>query len=211
MTNKKNSSKQEYKNRGNLYFFIGLGVFLLIVFIVLAPTKTHPYEVEVSYVDTETYTEKEPYETQESYQVQEPYQDVEYYTDNVPVEQSVPYTDYETVVSNAPSGQYYPNCGSDCTCTDYSFWTENCIQCTCLIAVTRYRTQIVYQEIQKERPVTKYITLTKYRTVTKYRDVEKTRDVMKTKIDPRQIEVNWIFGFKLPYKLHFPYISDENE
>jgi hypothetical protein len=186
-----------------------LGVFLLIAFIILAPTKTHHYEVEVSFTDTETYTEKEPYEAQESYQTQEPYQDVEYYTDTVPVEQSVPYTDYETVVHNAPSGQYYPSCGSDCTCTDYSFWTGQCIQCTCLVAVTRYKTQIVYQEIQKERPVTKYRTITKYRTVTKYRDVEKTREVVKTKMDPRQVEVNWLFGFKLPYRLHLPYISEE--
>jgi hypothetical protein len=209
MSHKKHKKEIKETNRSNLYFFIGLSIFLLIAFIVLAPTKTHHYEVEVSYTDTETYTEKEPYETQEAYQVQEPYQDVEYYTDTVPVEQSVPYTDYESVVYNAPSGQYYPSCGSDCTCTDYSFWTGQCIQCTCLVAVTRYKTQIVYQEIQKERPVTKYRTITKYRTVTKYRDVEKTRDVVKTKMDPRQVEVNWLFGFKLPYKLHFPYISEE--
>ena len=211
MFRKKDKKESEHKNRSNLYFFIGLGVFLLITFTVFAPTETHHYEVEVSYIDTETYTEKEPYETQESYQVQEPYQDVDYYTDNVPVEQSVPYTEYEIVVYNAPPGQYYPSCGSDCTCTDYSFWTGDCIQCTCSVAVTRYKIQTVYQEIQKERPVTKYRTLIKYRTVTKYRDVEKTREVMKIKMEPRQMEVNWILGFKMPFKLHFPYISNENE
>ncbi|MBU0460908.1 MAG: hypothetical protein KJ771_08955 [Nanoarchaeota archaeon] len=181
----------------NLSFFIGLGIFLLITFIIIAPTKTHHYEVEVPYTDTETYSEKEPYETQEEYQTQEPYQTTETYYDQVPVQKKQ--------VNDASSGQYYPSCNNNCYCSKQE-WNWNmfeyiCVQCTCQITE--------YQTIAKERPVTKYTTVTKYRTVTKYKDVQKTREVIKTKMDPRQVEVNWIFNFKLPYKLHLPYISDE--
>lgn len=200
------------KHKSNILFFSGIFVFVLIAFILFVPTKTVTYEVEVAYTDTEVYYEKEPYETQEAYQTQEPYEAVEYYIDTVPVEQSVPYTDYEYVAYDAPPGQYYSDCGSGCSCTKYSFWTGNCTQCTCQVPVTRYRTEIVYQAIQKERPVTKYMTVTKYRTVTKYKDIEKTREVIKTRMEPREMEVNWIWGFKMPWRLHLPYISeDKNE
>jgi hypothetical protein len=202
--------ERNVKSRGNLVFIIGITIFLLTVFILFGPTKTVTYQVEVSYTDTEHYTEKEPYETQEDYTVQEPYQTTEYYTDQVPVEQSVPYTDYDTVIHDAPSGSYYTDCGS-CSCTKYTFWTGQCVQCTCRVAVTRYQTQIVYKDIQKERPVTKYQTVTKYRTVTQYRDVDKTREVIKIRLEERQMEVNWIWNFRMPYRLHLPYISEKNE
>lgn len=199
----------KWSNKKDIFFFSGVFIFLIVAFILFVPTKTVTYEIEVHYTATENYTEKEPYQTQESYQVQEPYQTTDTYIDTLPVEQSVPYTDYETIVRNAPSGRYYPNCSSDCTCTDYSFWTGNCIQCTCWIPVTKYKTEIVYKEVQKERPVTKYKTVTKYRTITKYKDVVKTREVLKTRMETREMEVNWIWGFKMPYRLHLPYISGE--
>lgn len=211
MVHKKREKKKAVveKNRSNLYFFICLGIFLIIAFFILAPTKTYHYEVEVSYTDTETYTVKEPYETQESYQVQEPYETTETYTDKVPVQEEVPYQNleyyYDTVIKD--------DCNTDagCSCTDWGgFLWMTCVKCSCKKShyVTRYKTETVYRDIEKERPVTKYKTMTKYRTVTKYRDIEKTREVVKTKMEARQVEQNWLFGFKMPYRLHIPYISD---
>jgi hypothetical protein len=198
MAHKRHKSKH-VKSKSNLYFFVGLGVFVLIALFIIAPTKTYHYDVEVFYNDTETYFEIEPYETQEAYQVQEPYQTTETYYDQVPVQ--------KIQVNDAPSGQYYPSCNTNCYCSNqewsWSMFAYVCVQCTCQITE--------YQTIAKERPVTKYTPVTKYRTVTKYRDVEKTRDVIRTRMEPRQIEVNWIFGFKLPYTLHLPHISGENE
>lgn len=196
--NKDSSNKKS--DRSDLYFLIGTTIFLIALFLIFAPTSTSHYEVEVYYTDTETYTEKVPYEVQEAYEVQEPYEGIESFTDTVPIEQSVPYIDYEEVVSNAPSGQYYASWDSNCSCTNYNL--EWCIQLTCQVATTRYMTEIVYEKIEKERPVTKYRTVTKSRTVTKYRDVQNTRNVIKTKMEPREMEVNWLFGFKMPYKLH---------
>ena len=73
--------------------------------------------------------------------------------------------------------------------------------------VTKYRTELQQQSIQKERPVTKYQTVSKTRDVTKYRDVAKTRDVMKIRIEQQPLEVNWLLGFKTPYSLHLPFSS----
>ncbi|NQU98992.1 hypothetical protein HQ533_06030 [Candidatus Woesearchaeota archaeon] len=199
---KKTITHSKKDNKENIIFFSIIGAVLIVALILLAPTETFVYEVEVPYTTTETYTETEPYQTEEAYTVKEPYETTETYVDQVPMEESVPYTDYETVVHNAPFGEYYSSCGTDCVCTYTSFWTGGCTQCTCLVAVTRYRTEIVYEEVEKERPVTKYRDVTKYRTVTKYRDVDKTRDVMKTRMEEREMEVNWLFGFKTPYKIH---------
>lgn len=206
MTKKKEKESFWQRNKGHLIFTAAVLFVLLIAFTLIVPTKTITYEVEVTYTDTENYTEKEPYEAQESYKVQESYESVEYYTDTVPIEKSIPYTDYETVVHDAPYGQYYPSCDS-CSCTKTSIWFGNCIQCTCSAEVTKYKTEVVYEEIEKERPVIKYRPATKYRTITKYQEVEKTREVIKTKMEAREMEVNWLFEFKLPYKLHLPFLS----
>lgn len=206
------------KNRSDIFILLGVCIFLIVIFLVVAPTKTIINNVEVAYTDTETYSEKEPYEVQEAYQEQEPYQSVETYTDTVPVPVSVPYQDTENSYQSydAPSGKYYSSIPSGCTCTSNRYlYDENgnfgalCIQLSCLIStpVTKYRTEMQQQSVQKERPVTKYRTITKYRTVTQYRDVQKNRQVMKTRIDPQQLEVNWLFGFKTPYRLHLPFIS----
>ncbi len=198
----KNKKRNSNFFKEKLYFIIGVSVTLLVIFVLLIPTKTIIYEVEVPYTTTEAYTEKEPYEVEEAYTIQEPYETTETYTDTVPVERDVPYTSYETTYEN--------NCDSysNCECTATHWLWGYCTTCSC--AVTRYRTEISYEEILKERPVTKYTTVTKYRTVTKYKDVEKTRDVIKTRVETRELEKNWIFGFKVPYSLHLPYIS-ENE
>lgn len=201
------NEEKKVKMKGSSSYFIIVIIFLLVGFIIFAPTRTFNYEVEVFYTDSETYTEKEPYDAQEAYEVQVPYESVEYYTDTVPINRSVPYTDYEYIVYNAPSLQIYPSWDSGCSCTDSSFWRGGCIQVTCRVAQTRYKTEIAYEQIQKERPVTKYRKVTKYRTITKYSDVQKTRDIIKTKMEPREMEVNWLFGFKMPHKLHIPYIS----
>ena len=200
------------KHKSNICFLIGVSVFLIVVFLIVAPTKTITNNVEVAYTDTETYYEKEPYEVQEAYQEQEPYQSVETYTDSVPVPVSVPYqdTEYYYQSADAPAGKYWPDASitSNCVCSNRD-WLSHCIQLYCQYSrsVTKYRTEMQQQSIQKERPVTKYRTITKYRTVTKYRDVAKTREVMKTRIESRPLEVNWLIGFKTPYKLHLPFIS----
>jgi len=197
---------------------IGMCIFLILICLVIVPTKTITNDVEVAYTDTETYYEKEPYVVQESYQEQEPYQTIETYTDTVPVPVSVPYQDYEYSSQNydAGTGKYYSSIPSGCTCSSNRYMNDKdgiygalCVQLTCQIStiVTKYRTDMQQQSIQKERPVTKYRTVTKTRDVTKYQDVAKTRNVMKTRNEQRALEVNWLLGFKTPYSLHLPLIS----
>jgi len=166
-------------------FFIGVGLFVLAMFFVLGPTKTHLYSVDVPYEDTEYYTEKEPYTYEEAYTVQEPYQTTETYYDEVPVQRTETYT--------APEGQYYPSCGTDCVCTNRN-WLGSCVECTCLVTD--------YETVEKERPVTEYMTVTKYRTVNAYKDVQKSRLVTKFRQEQRQYEVNWLFNFRVPWTLH---------
>ncbi|MDO8873072.1 MAG: zinc ribbon domain-containing protein [Methanoregula sp.] len=197
---------------------IGICIFLIVISLVIVPTKTITNDVEVVFTDTETYYEKEPYIVQESYQEQVPYQTTESYTDSVPVPVSVPYQDYEYSyqTSDAGTGKYYSSVPSGCVCSSNRYLYDKdgvygalCVQLTCQIStpVTKYRTEMQQQSLQKERPVTKYRTETKTRDVTKYHDVAKTRDVMKTRIEQRPLEVNWLLGFKTPYSLHLPIIS----
>jgi len=207
-----------FTNKPIVLAIIGICFFLIIISLVIVPTKTITNEVEVAYTDTETYYEKEPYIVQESYQEQVPYQTTETYTDTVPVPVSVPYQDYEYSYqsTDAGTGMYYSSIPSGCVCSSSRYLYDKdgvygalCVQLTCKIStpVTKYRTEMQQQSIQKERPVTKYQTVTKTRDVTKYRDVAKTREVMKTRIEQRSLEVNWLLGFKTPYSLHLPVIS----
>lgn len=175
-----------------IYFYLGVTGFLLLIFFLIAPTKTHFYTVDVPYEDVEYYFEKEPYEYQESYEAQEPYQTTEIYNDKVPVQKTETHT--------APSGQYFTSYGSNCQCTRYSGWLfPQCIEYTCTV--------VEYETVQKERPVTKYKTVTKYRTATGYRDVQKQRTVTKLRQEQRQYEINWVFGFRVPWNLHIAYLS----
>jgi uncharacterized membrane protein YvbJ len=195
----------------------GICFFIIVICLVMVPTKTITYSIDVAYADNETYYEKEPYIIPESYQEQVAYQSTDRYTDIVPVPTSVPYQDkeYSYQVYNATDG-YYSSVPTDCVCSGNRYLSDQtgvydtlCIQLTCQIAttVTKYRTETQQKVIQKERPVTKYQTVTKYRNVTQYQDVAKTRTVLKTRIEERQIEANWLFGFKTPYSLHLPHIS----
>jgi hypothetical protein len=191
-------------------------IVLLIACLVVIPTRTATYTVEVAYTGTETYYEKEPYVMQESYQEQEPYQTTETYTDTVPVPVSVPFQDYEYSYKNydAGAGKYFGSVPTGCSCSATQNMNDQdgvfgplCVQLNCLVAnpVTGYRTEMQQQSIEKERPVTKYQAVTKIRNVTRYQDVAKTRDVMKTRNETRSSEVNWLLGFKVPYSLHLPF------
>ena len=167
------------KSRFDLFLILGISYFLIMAFLIVLPTKTITENIEVSYLDKETYTVQEPYNVQEAYQETEPYQD----------------TEYSNNVENAGYGKYFTRCGTGCTCSHYSYdYLSNpsyyCDQCTCT----------------DSQLVTKYRTITKYRTVTKYKDVPKVRDVTKTRIEQRPAEVNWIIGYKTPYTLHLPFI-----
>lgn len=195
----------------------GICFFVIVICLVMVPTKTITYSIEVAYTDNETYYEKEPYMTQESYEELVPFQTTEKYTDIVPVPTSVPYLDNEfSYRTYNATDRYYASIPSDCTCsgTRYMYDADGvygslCVQLTCQIAtsVTKYRTETQQKAIQKERPVTKYQTVTKFRNTTQYQDVAKTRAVLKTRMEERPLEVNWLFGFKTPYSLHLPHIS----
>ena len=186
------------KSKINLYVIWGINCLLILAFLILVPTKTVAENIEVSYLDNETYYVQEAYNVQEAYSDLESYQVNESYT--------APVTD--TIYKYPTSGKYLI-CGPDqnkCWCSDYDvdttqpepFDLENyCLRCTCLY----YHLGTDYHTF------TTYSPVTKYRTVTKYQDVPKVRGVTKTKIEQRPLEVNWILGYKTPYTLHLPFIS----
>lgn len=172
-----------------VYFYLGVAGFLLVMFLLFAPTRTHFYNVDVPYEDVEYYFEKEPYDYQEEYEAQEPYQTTETYYDKVPVT--------KTETNTAPSGQHFSSCSGSCHCTRYSI--SYCVECTCDV--------VEYKTVKKERPVTKYKAVTKTRTSTGYRDVQKQRAVTKFRQEERQYETNWLFGFRVPWYIHLAYVS----
>jgi hypothetical protein len=160
-------------------------ISILLLIAILVPSQTHSYNVDVPYEDTETYTEKEAYDEIEYYDVQTPYEDTEVYYDQVPIEKTETHT--------AEEGMHFPSCDGDCYCTDYTFFGD-CVKCTCEYTV--------HESIEKERAVIKYRTETKQRTVTKYRDVPKTRTVIKIRQEERYEQRNWLFKFRVPWKLN---------
>jgi len=97
------------------------------------------------------------------------------------VQESYQDTEYTKNVEDASYGMYFTRCGTGCSCSHYGYNSlkipsSYCDQCTC----------------------------TDSKLVTKYKEVPKVRDVTKIRIEPRAAEVNWVIGFKTPYKLHFP-------
>jgi hypothetical protein len=158
------------KAKYDLFPILGIVILLLMVFIILVPTKTTIENFEISYTEPEIY--------------------------NVTENQTVtePYTYYDTKpgmsrISGTGRATFIIDCG-DCYCDRQPIpmiFTVSggdgtyCASCMC------------------ER--------SGYRTVTKNVEVWKTRNITKTRTESRPIEVNWIFGFKLPYALHFPFIS----
>lgn len=167
-------------------------ICLLLTGMLLVPTRTVAESVTVPYTDTETYYIQEPYDAQEAYQVQEPYQTTQMYVESI--------KSYNRI--NAPSGSHFETDADDITSDgcDCSGWTNDlthnpnqvCIQKKCPTTSSDTRSS----------PVTKYRTVTKYHTITKYRNISQTREVTKTRTEVREEEVNWIFGFKTPYKFH---------
>jgi hypothetical protein len=161
-----------------------------MAFLIIAPTKTITENIVIPYTDQETYYIKEQVQTQEAYQEQEAYQATESYLDTV--------SSYTKI--NAPLGSHFETDLDDltadgCDCSEWALIEKHnpqqvCVQKKCS------------KSIDQTRTVTKYRPVTKYRTVTKYQDVPHFRDVAKTRIEPRQVEVNWILGFKTPWKIH---------
>jgi hypothetical protein len=175
-----NQDKKSISHKSQSNTTIPLGITLLLIicfFLIIIPTKTVTKDVEISYVINETVNEKIPYETIEPYQDQEPYQEME-----------------KTIASvkKASGGEYFNKCYGACSCTHYSFNnqikpSEYCDECTCY----------EYEYVSKNRSVTNY------RKVTKYNEVPVgTQEVTKTRTEPRQVEVNWIFGFDVPFAFH---------
>ena len=66
---------------------IVLGGLLVIVGVILLPTKVISYQIEVPYIDKEQYSVQVPYEDVEEYTVQVPYEVKEPYVESVPVEE----------------------------------------------------------------------------------------------------------------------------
>lgn len=139
-------------------------ILCILALIILLPTKTQYYNVQVPYKTTE------PYQAQESYTVQVPYQAQESYTVNKEVTRT-------RIVKE-------DNCDSSsgCVCTQKSWLGlgNTCVECSC--------------DYQSNVPVTEYRTVTKYRTETKYRTVTKYREVTKEKTEQRTRKVNWLFN-----------------
>ena len=150
------------KSKIGLFHILGIVYLLIMAFIIVLPTKTITENIEVPYLDKETYyvqesyEVQEPYDIQEAYQAQDPFQTTETYTDTVPVPVSVPYQDYETSYQNydAGTGKYYSTISSGCTCTSTRFMYDKdgnygslCVQLSCLIStpVTKYRIEMQQQ------------------------------------------------------------------
>ena len=184
------------------FFIIGIIVFMAAIFFLAVPTRSATYQVEVPYQDTETYTETEPYTAQEPYERQEAYEDTVPYDKQEAYASTESYTD--TVKTTYESAMDNCDYNANCQCTSTSFWSGICVKCVCVKVdyVQKTRPVTKYKTVTDYQTVTKYRTVTDYQTVTKYRDVQKTRPVMKTRMEDRTKEVNWLFGFEIPWALH---------
>lgn len=165
----------EKKARPNLFSLVGILFLLLVVFLIVVPTKTIITDVEVPYLDTETYSVQETYTAMDVTSVRETWQEVHTSSDR----------------DASPEGMYWKKCDSPCHCSHYTSDPNTvpsyyCDECSC-------PTSGVYEQ-SRDVP--------KYQWVTKYRDVVKTRNVTKTRIEPVPVEVNWIIGFKTPWTFH---------
>jgi len=165
----------EKKAKPNLFSIVGILFLLIVVFLIVVPTKTITTNVEVSYLDTETYSVQETYTAMDVTSVKETWQEVHTSSDR----------------DATPEGYYWKKCDSPCHCSHYTSDPNTvpsyyCDECSC-------PTSGVYDQ-SRDVP--------KYQWVTKYRDVMKTRNVTKTRIEPGPVEVNWIIGFKTPWTFH---------
>lgn len=179
-----------------------IAIFLLVVLLIVVPTQSITENVKVTYTEKETYYTQEPYTVEEPYSVQETYS----------VQEPIKNTAASYITTDAPgmtnwlagrdiSGSHFETdadglTSDGCKCSVWGLDQKHdprqvCYQKKC---ITKSATD--YQTVQKSRMVQKF------RTVTKYKDVPHIRDVAKTRIEPRQVEVNWILGFKTPWKIH---------
>lgn len=60
---------------------------LIVAGIILIPTKTIAYQIDIPYIDKEQYTVEVPYEDVEEYAVQVPYETKEEYVESIPVQE----------------------------------------------------------------------------------------------------------------------------
>lgn len=163
----------EKKAKPNLFFIVGILCLLIMAFLIVVPTKTIIMDIEVPYLDTETYSAQEPFTEMEATYVTETWEETHKSTD----------TGYSS------EGYYVVECAQGCSCTHYvsnpnTIPSKYCDACSCP------------QSYEQSR------TVPKYQWVTKYREVIKTRNVTKTRIEPGPVEVNWIIGFKTPWTFH---------
>jgi len=52
-TTSKKHNKLKIKKNENLYFLVGILIAVVILFVILGPTKTYYYQVEVPYTNIE--------------------------------------------------------------------------------------------------------------------------------------------------------------
>ena len=187
----------------DLFFLFGISYLLLVAFIIVVPTQTITENVKVAYTEKETYFTQEPYTVEEPYSVQETYS----------VQEPIQNTGASYTTIDAPgmtnwisgseiSGSHFETdedglTSDGCKCSVWGLDQKHnprqvCYQKKCAVG----NSAINYRTVQQSR------TVQKFRTVTKYKDVPHIRDVAKTRIEPRQVEVNWILGFKTPWKIH---------
>lgn len=178
-------------------------IYFAVLLVVIVPTKTVNYSTEVIYQDTETYTDVEPYTVDEEYTTKEAYISTETYKDSIPVSREVPYKEEQYYYEKVESADC--DVPSDCFCQGYGTvgGIVKCVKCACqrVKTVTLYKTEVKYETVFKTRPVTEYKDVVKTRTITKYKDINKTRTIAKVKTEERTKNVNWLFGFTVPWKL----------
>ncbi len=167
----KNPAPEKKPDR-NGYFLAGIVTLVILALIITIPTKTITKDVPVSYQDTENYTEQEPYTVMDISYETVTWQEVH----------------VSSVEQDLPENYYWKKCGSPCRCTHYTTNPQTdpsyyCDSCVC-------PNSGVYEQSRSDP---------KYQWVTKYREVTKTRNVTRTRLEPEPVEVNWIFGFGVPW------------
>lgn len=179
-------------------------IYIIVFLIIFLPTKSIEYQAETIYQDTETYIDVEPYEVEEAYLTKEAYISTETYEDSIPISRDVPYEEDQIYYEKLQE----TDCDSDSNCfCQKSGIIEGeikCIECACqrTRSITKYRTEVEYETVEKTRPVTKYKDVEKTRTITKYKDVDKTRTIANVKTETKTKQVNWLFNFIVPWKIN---------
>ena len=170
---KKRKKKLSHKLKisPHLIPFVIFSAIILILMIFLLPTKLVTTQEEVERIELEEYTVEVPYEDIEEYVESVPYETTEQYIEAVPRTEEIEENSCDE--------------NSGCSCLETHWFWGYCTSCSC----------IVYEDVLKEKSVTKYRDETKYKTVTKTRIETREREVRKVGVMDVQKEVNWVFGF----------------